>query len=270
MTVHGGGAAALRIVPEPELVPDSEPERPNDPVPEPKPEPRGDGAWSPAATGATDTADLASVDIASPAPAAGPEVGLAAPGSPVPDAVDASPPPPVLRSWRELVAFVAARREATLHGHLRHCAHLVRWSPPVIELRLEREAPRDLSQRLAKLLLDATGTRWTIALSRDAGEPTLAEQQDALDAATREAAAAHPLVQAIMRAFPGATLGPVRDTALDEYGLPPEILPEASTDEIGDGGLPEPGLGDEDTAPDLEFAPLDSEFAGFDDFHRPG
>ena len=131
-------------------------------------------------------------------------------------------------------------REATLHGHLRHCAHLVRFAPPVIELRLEPQAPRDLSQRLAALLTEATGTRWTIALGRAPGEPTLAEQAGALDAGRSREAEAHPLVQAILAAFPGARLGTVNDATLDEYGLAPEAVPEAEPLE-------------------MEFAPPDSE-----------
>nr|WP_239479250.1 DNA polymerase III subunit gamma/tau [Lichenicola cladoniae] len=163
-----------------------------------------------------------------------------------------APPPPSLKSWREVVAFIATRREAMLHGHLRHCAHLVRFAAPVIELRLEPQAPRDLAQRLAKLLSDATATRWTIAVVREAGEPTLAEQSDALDITRSQMAEAHPLVQAIMAAFPGARLGAVNDATLDEYGLPPEPIVAQSL------------LNDAD-APDMEFAPLDSEPVGLDD-----
>ena len=52
-----------------------------------------------------------------------------------------------------------------LHAHLLHSVHLVRFAPPVIELRPQPEAPRDLASRLAALLSEATGTRWTIAVS---------------------------------------------------------------------------------------------------------
>ncbi len=182
-------------------------------------------------------------------------------GAPEAPASVPAPPPPSLRSWREVVAFVATRREATLHGHLRHCAHLVRFAPPVIELRLEPQAPRDLSQRLAAILTDATGTRWTIALGRAAGEPTLAEQAGALDADRSREAEAHPLVQAILAAFPGARLGTVSDASLDEYGLPPEpaVAGSASPEPL----LPEP------ESPDMEFAPDDSEPVGLHDLDEP-
>jgi DNA polymerase-3 subunit gamma/tau len=151
-----------------------------------------------------------------------------------PDAPPDTPPAPSLRSWREVVAFVATCREATLHGHLRHSVHLVRFAAPVIELRPQPQAPRDLTQRLAAILSEASGTRWTIAVSRAPGEPTLSEQSDAVEARNLSGAQAHPLVQAILSAFPGAVLGSLRDSRLDEYGL-----------------IPEPAFPE----PDMEFAP---------------
>ncbi|WP_419730201.1 DNA polymerase III subunit gamma/tau [Lichenicola sp.] len=186
-----------------------------------------------------------------PMPDAEPDPVAAAPAIEAPPRVE-PPPPPSLRSWREVVAFIAGQREPILHGQLRHCAHLVRFAPPVIELRLQPQTPKDLSQRLAALLSAATGTRWTIVLAREGGEPTLAEQADALDVDRSRTAAEHPLVQAIMAAFPGARLGAVNDASLDAYGLPPEPI-------VTDQMLNEPA------APDMEFAPLDSEPVGLDD-----
>ncbi len=127
---------------------------------------------------------------------------------------------PRLASFRDVTALVAERREAMLHAHLIHSVHVVRFAPPVIELRLRPEAPKDLAPRLGALLTEATGTRWTIALSAAGGEPTVAEQGNAADAARRIAAADHPLVRAIMEAFPGARIDTVHDTAADAYGLP--------------------------------------------------
>ncbi len=127
---------------------------------------------------------------------------------------------PRLASFRDVTALVADRREAMLHAHLIHSVHVVRFAPPVIELRPQAEAPRDLAARLGALLTEATGTRWTIALSTAEGEPTVADQGTAADAARRTAAADHPLVRAIMDAFPGARIDTVHDTAADAYGLP--------------------------------------------------
>jgi DNA polymerase III subunit gamma/tau len=139
---------------------------------------------------------------------------------------------------------VKEQREAMLHAHLLHSVHLIRFAPPVIELRTEPAAPRDLAPKLAALLSNVTGVRWTIALSTAAGEPTLAEQGNAADATRREQAADHPLIRAIMEAFPGARIDSVRDSNVDDYGLPstPAIMP-----------LAEPEM--------PEFAPPDAEFS---------
>jgi DNA polymerase-3 subunit gamma/tau len=137
----------------------------------------------------------------------------------------------VLTTFRDVVALVAGEREPMLHSHLLHSVHVVRFAPPVIELRPQPDAPRDLAARLGALLLNATGTRWTIVLSKEQGAPTLAEQGNAAESLRRQAAADHPLVRAIMQAFPGARIEAVRDPAVDAYGLPvvleePEFVPQ--------------------------------------------
>ncbi len=171
------------------------------------------------------------------APAAGPGGGARAaagggvvarraaePESVAAPVVQAAAAQPLPANLREVAALVAARREASLHAHLVHSVHLVRFAAPVIELRPGPDAPRDFAARLAAVLLAATGVRWTIAMSAAApGEPTLAAQGEAADAARRHEAAGHPLVRAILDAFPGARVEAVRDPAADAYGLAPAV-----------------------------------------------
>jgi DNA polymerase-3 subunit gamma/tau len=148
-------------------------------------------------------------------------------------APDQAPAGPRLASFRDVTALVAERREAMLHAHLVHSVHLVRFAPPVIELRPQPEAPKDLAPRLAAFLAEVTGSRWTIALSAAAGEATLAEQGSAADTARRSAAAEHPLVRAILEAFPGARIDSVHDAGADAYGLPAEpVLDESEMPEF--------------------------------------
>jgi DNA polymerase-3 subunit gamma/tau len=159
---------------------------------------------------------------------------------------------PRLSSFRDVAAYVESQREPTLHAHLLHSVHVVRFAPPVIEWRQQPEAPRDLPSRLAALLQDVTKTRWTIAVSAAQGEPTLAEQGNAADTARRNAAADHPLVRAILEAFPGARLESVHDVNTDRYGLPAEVP-------LGEPDMP-------------DFAPPDAELAEaelFDDSSSP-
>jgi DNA polymerase III subunit gamma/tau len=157
--------------------------------------------------------------VAAPAPSGGGARAVAG-GVAAVIASDVAPATRALLSFRDVTALVAEKREAMLHAHLVHSVHLVRFAPPVIELRPQAEAPKDLAPKLAALLGEATGMRWTIALSADAGEATLAQQGSAADTARRTAAADHPLVRAIMDAFPGARIDTVHDATVDVYGLP--------------------------------------------------
>jgi DNA polymerase-3 subunit gamma/tau len=160
-------------------------------------------------------------------------------GAPMVSAEPAVQAGPRLGTFRDVVAWVGERKEAMLHAHLLHSVHLVRFAPPVIELRPQAEAPRDLASKLSALLSEATGTRWTIAVSREAGEATIAEQGNAADTARKTVAADHPLVRAIMAAFPGARIETVHDKTADAYGLPAAVA----------------------DVPDMpEFAPPDAEY----------
>ena len=176
---------------------------------------------------------------AAPSGGGGGGVRAVANGGPMISAEPAVQAGPRLSTFRDVVAWVGERKEAMLHAHLLHSVHLVRFAPPVIELRPQAEAPRDLASKLSALLSEATGTRWTIAVSRDSGETTIAEQGNAADTARKTAAADHPLVRAIMAAFPGARIDTVHDKTMDAYGLPPSVA----------------------DAPDMpEFAPPDAEY----------
>ncbi len=161
-----------------------------------------------------------------------------------PSMISAEPAPgPRWNTFRDVVAWVGEQKEAMLHAHLLHSVNLVRFAPPVIELRPQAEAPRDLSSKLAALLTAATGTRWTIAVSRDEGEASIAEQGNAADTARKTAAADHPLVRAIMMAFPGARIDTVHDKTMDAYGLPVSV---ADVPEMPEFAPPDAEYFDED------------------------
>ncbi|MFM7609618.1 MAG: DNA polymerase III subunit gamma/tau, partial [Alphaproteobacteria bacterium] len=83
-----------------------------------------------------------------------------------------------------------------LHAQLRHSVHPVRIAPGRLEINPEPDAPRDLAAQLTALLTEATGQRWTVIISQEAGAPTLAAQGKEAEADRLAAARAHPLVQA--------------------------------------------------------------------------
>lgn len=152
--------------------------------------------------------------------------------------------PPVPKSWREMVALVGQEKEAWLHGILRHEAHIVRFGPPELVLRLDDAVARKRVQRLLPVLLERLYPgQWHFAFSEEKGEPSLDEQGAQVVALNKRQAETHPLIKAVMKRFPGAKIASVRDRTLDSYGLPPEeIIP----------------LGGDDM-PDLEFAPYDAD-----------
>ncbi len=179
-----------------------------------------------------------------PSPGSGGGLRAVAGGGAVALAAPAPAPLAQPTTWREVVAL-ASGKQPLLHAHLVHSVHPVHVAPGRIELRPRAEAPRDLAQQLVTLLQQETGARWTISLVNAGGEPTLAEQGRAAEQDRLSIARSHPLVQAVLAAFPGAQIEGVRDAALDAYGLPPPADPPAD-----DG---------------RDFAPLDAEPVGIDD-----
>ena len=148
------------------------------------------------------------------------------------------------QSFQEVVALFDSRREALLRSHLWSQVHLIAFEPGRIEFRPEEGAPRDLANRLGQLLGEWTGVRWIVAVSQAAGAPTLAEQEARRATALRNEIAVHPLVQAALEAFPGATIAAVRERfTAGEAGA------ETIIDDAGDGDATagdEAGTGDEE------------------------
>ncbi len=157
-------------------------------------------------------APAAVAGVASPAPRGG-GGGAAARLATQPVVATASQPAvaqPNPKTFTEIVALFEARREARLVHHLMHHVHEVRCEPGLIEFRPEPKAPPDLAPRLSELLGQWTGRRWIATVSSAAGKPTLNEQKAAKGDELRSQAENNPLVQAILKTFPGAKLDAVR------------------------------------------------------------
>jgi DNA polymerase-3 subunit gamma/tau len=152
-------------------------------------------------------------------PTPAPQLRAVANGASIPQP-QPQPEPAQFTTLRDIAAAVATdRAHPHLHAHLVHSVHLVRLAPGLIEFRPEPDAPRTLAADLGAFLHTHTGHRWTVAVSQEQGDPTLAAQGDTADSARRASAEAHPLVRAILAAFPGATIATVQDRRADAYGL---------------------------------------------------
>jgi DNA polymerase-3 subunit gamma/tau len=137
------------------------------------------------------------------------------------------------QSFGEVVALFDKRREALLRLHLWSHVHLVSFEPGRIELRPQDGAPRDLANRLGQLLSEWTGARWIVAVSQSGGAPTLAEDEARRDSTLRNEVATHPLVQAVLETFPGATIAAVRERFV---AADPGADEAEAADDLGDDG----------------------------------
>lgn len=159
--------------------------------------------------------------------------------APAPVAVAAVPAPKAVlradpKSFEELVQ-IAFARDVVLHGQLMSAVHLVHFEPGRLEFRPHDSAPPDLANRLGTALRDWTGERWVVSVSGAEGAPTLNQQArtDRENAMAR--AAEHPLVKAVLSAFPGAVIRDLRNPVeQDEGPLPgaePMPAPDATDEE---------------------------------------
>jgi DNA polymerase-3 subunit gamma/tau len=164
------------------------------PAPPSAPRPNGDGGRTvPASAPRLQTQQQAAPQ---PAPRSAPQAALPQP-----------------QSFGDVVALFHARREAILAAHLQNDVHLVQFEVGRIDFRPGERAPSNLPNRVAACLAEWTGKRWLVSVSAQAGEKTLKEQAADLAQAQREEAARHPLIQAVLQAFPGATIDEVRNLA---------------------------------------------------------
>mgnify|MGYP006421828889 CR=1 FL=1 len=107
---------------------------------------------------------------------------------------------------RAVVALCHEHRESRLAADIKQSVHLVRFEAGRIEFRPGTHAPSDLAGRLGKALGAWTGRRWVVSISDAAGDPTLDEQDAQAEEAARRRLLAHPMVQSVLEAFPGAEL----------------------------------------------------------------
>ncbi len=136
----------------------------------------------------------------------------------------------VINSFAELIAFVADKRDINAKMALERDVRLVRFEDGKLEIALLPSAPKGLVNELQRKLSGWTGRIWMVAVSREQGAPTMREQANDRQAELREEVLQDPLVQAVLKKFPGAKLGEITQTAdepqLDEAALPPSEMDE--------------------------------------------
>jgi DNA polymerase-3 subunit gamma/tau len=116
-----------------------------------------------------------------------------------------------VNSLGDVVALFGQHREAILQSQIMNFVHLVKFEQGHLSLRLKEGASHNLVGRMSDCLSQWTGQRWVISLSREAGEPTLADVRQGQKQAVLEEMKAHPVVSEILKEFPGAKIVDIRD-----------------------------------------------------------
>ena len=129
-------------------------------------------------------------------------------------------------SFTHVVELIRANRDVKLLVEVEAHLRLASYRPGRIEFQPTADAPADLAQRLGAALQRWTGTRWGVSLVNEGGGDTIAETRDAADTALRDEAAGHPLVQAVLAAFPRAKITSIRTEEEIAADAGADALPE--------------------------------------------
>jgi DNA polymerase-3 subunit gamma/tau len=127
---------------------------------------------------------------------------------------------PVMRGLEDIALLAGKKGAPVLKVHIENDMHLVKLEAGHLEFRPGPRAPRSLAGDLQQKLRDWTGARWTVSISNQPGQPTLAEQKRNAKAARIESVMQAPLVRAVLDRFPGAEIVAVRDTEVQEVAPP--------------------------------------------------
>lgn len=136
-------------------------------------------------------------------------------------------------TFEDVLALIREARDIKLLTELEEYVRLVRYRPGLIEFNLAQGAPEDLAGRLGQVLRGLTEARWSVLVSNEEGQPTVAEERRRKEDDLRAQAEAHPLVAAALASFPGAEIGAMRPLGFDPTEA--EILaPAPEPDEMGE------------------------------------
>jgi DNA polymerase-3 subunit gamma/tau len=142
-----------------------------------------------------------------------------------------------VKSFDDLIALAAEKRDLSIKSALERDVRLVRFEDGKIELALEGGARQTLIGELSKKLTEWTGRRWMVAVSAEAGSPSIRAQAEMRKTELKDGVRGDPLVQAVLERFPGAEIVEVRPPAgpaaelANETPASPQLDSEAADDD---------------------------------------
>ena len=129
-------------------------------------------------------------------------------------------------TFEHVVELIRTQRDVKLLVEVETCLQLAGYRPGRIEFQPTENAPQDLSQRLGAALQRWTGTRWGVSVVNEGGAETIAAKRDAAETALKEEASDHPMVKAVLAAFPKASITQIRTPEEQQAEAEADALPE--------------------------------------------
>ena len=127
--------------------------------------------------------------------------------------------------FQDVLTLIRNHRDVKLLVDVETTLRLISYSPGRIEFEPTEDAPKDLAQRLGSKLQTWTGNRWAVSIGSN-GAKTIAEMRDAATTALTQIAKSHPLVKAVLIAFPKAEITEIRTAKDIATEAQIEALPE--------------------------------------------
>lgn len=143
-----------------------------------------------------------------------------------------------VRSLEDISDLCSKNRDPKLKALLRTFVRLVKLEPGKLEINLPAEAPKSLVADLQRRLEEWTNIRWMVIVSREPGQPTLAEAESSTREARLTDARSDPDVAAILSRFPGAKVIDVRVREGDGESVEEELTRPATAESAEGDILP--------------------------------
>ena len=129
-------------------------------------------------------------------------------------------------TFDHVIELIRKNRDAKLLMDIEADLRLVSYRPGRIEFVPTDTAPSDLAQRLGSRLQSWTGNRWAVIVVSEGGGETIVERRNAAENAIKEEAKQHPMVQAVLEAFPKAKITAIKTQQEITAQAHEEALPE--------------------------------------------
>tara|TARA_A200000113_G_scaffold222762_1_gene236981 strand:- start:788 stop:1552 length:765 start_codon:yes stop_codon:yes gene_type:complete len=124
-----------------------------------------------------------------------------------------------INSFEELISLVEKNKEIQLKFDLEKNVRLVKFSEGKIDIEFNEKLSKNFIKNLTSRLLEWTGNRWIITLSKSKGDQTIYEKKNEVKKMLFEDAKKTEIYKKVMELFPNAELTNVEEAGKKEEDI---------------------------------------------------